>query len=101
MTEWWHYLVAVLSPVFLVNGIPHFVSGTMGRSFPTPFVGGPPALDTPQRNVLWGGINWLLGGVLLWLLRDSLDEPLILAELFAFGWVFALFLASTFSSLPR
>ena len=36
----------------------------MGRTFPTIFVGGPPKLDTPRRNVARGGINWLL--------RDSL-----------------------------
>ena len=101
MTEWWHYLVAVFAPLFLVNGIPHFVSGTMGRTFPTPFVGGPPNLDTPQRNVLWGGINWLVGGLLLWLLRDSLGNPILVAELLALGWAFAFFLARTFSALPR
>lgn len=101
MTEWWHYLVAVFAPLFLVNGIPHFVSGTMGRTFPTPFVGGPPRLDTPQRNVACGGMNWLLGGVLLWLLRDSLNNPIIVAELVILGWVFAFVLARTFSGLPR
>ena len=101
MTEWWHYLVAVFAPLFLVNGIPQFVSGTMGRTFPTPFVGGPPRLDTPRRNVAWGGMNWLLGGVLLWLLRDSLNNPIIVAELVILGWVFAFVLARTFSGLPR
>lgn len=97
----WHYLVALFAPLVLVNGVPHFVSGTMGRSFPTPFVGGPPNLDTPQRNVLWGGINWLVGGMLLWVLRDSLSDPIIVAELLALGWAFAFFLARIFSGLPR
>jgi len=101
MAPWWHYLLALLAPLFLVNGIPHFVSGTMGRTFPTPFVGGPPNLDTPQRNVLWGGINWLIGGVLLWLISASLGDVIIIAELIILGWAFAFFLARTFSKLPR
>ena len=101
MAPWWHYLAAAFAAVFLVNGIPHFVSGTMGRTFPTPFVGGPPRLDTPQRNVLWGGMNWLVSGILLWLLRGSLGQPIIVAELAITGWAFAIFLARTFSGLPR
>jgi len=91
----------VFAPLCLVNGIPHFVSGIMGRIFPTPFVGGPPNLDTPQRNIVWGGINLLLGGILFWLLRDSLGNPVIVAELVILGWAFAFLLARTFSSLPR
>ena len=81
MTPWWHYLIALFCALFLVNCVPHLVSGVMGRKFPTPFTGGPPRLDTASRNVLWGGINLIIGGVLLWLVRDSLGNPLIIAEL--------------------
>ena len=101
MLPWWHYLVGLFAPLFLVNMIPHTIAGLQGRRFPTPFVGGPPNLDTPQRNVLWGGINWLIGGALLWLLRDSLSSLVIVAELVILGWAFAFFLARTFSDLPR
>jgi uncharacterized membrane protein len=99
VTAWWHYLVAGLAAVFLVNGVPHFVAGTMGQAFPTLFVGGPPNLDTPTGNVLWGGLNLFLGGILLWLVRDSLANPIVLLELALIGWAVAFFLARTFSGL--
>lgn len=43
---------------FLANAVPHFVSGVMGRPFPSPF-GKPPGrgLSSPTVNVLWGFAN--------------------------------------------
>ncbi len=51
---------------FLVNGIPHLVSGLQGGQFPTPFakprgVGN----STARTNVLWGGFNAVVGCLLL------------------------------------
>jgi len=90
---WWYYLVAVPAALFLVNGIPHFTKGVAGRSFPTPFVGGPPRLDTPVNNVLWGGANLVVGGVLLWVIAPGLGDWLLVAELVAVGLAAAVGLA--------
>ena len=60
-----HDILAVLSGVFLVNAMPHFVSGVMGRWFQSPFAKPPGrGLSSPTVNVLWGFAN-LVVGVLL------------------------------------
>jgi hypothetical protein len=51
---------------FLVNAIPHFVSGVMGRAFQSPFatprgVG----LSSATLNVWWGAANLVVGYLLL------------------------------------
>ena len=99
MTPWWHYVVALFAPLFLINGIPHTVSGLTGRRFPTPFVGGPPNLDTPPRNILWGGGNLVLGGVLLWLVSPSLSNLVIVIEMVIVAWGTAYLLARLFATL--
>jgi len=51
---------------FLCNGIPHFVSGVMGRPFQSPFA--KPrgeGLSSSVVNVLWGVFNLAVGYVLL------------------------------------
>jgi|TARA_A100001391_G_scaffold176127_1_gene139131 hypothetical protein len=55
------YLAYLFAGAFLCNAIPHFVSGTQGRPFQTPFakprgVGLSPA----WLNIVWGGINLVL-----------------------------------------
>jgi hypothetical protein len=45
----------------MANGIPHFVNGVCGRSFPMPFEGATSAkLRSPQVNVVWGWINFVI-----------------------------------------
>ena len=60
------YVVLFLAGAFLVNAIPHLVSGLRGETFPTPFATprgrGP---SSPFVNVLWGGLNAIVGSVLL------------------------------------
>jgi hypothetical protein len=85
MTIWWYYLVAILAAALLVNGIPHFVQGVSGKSFPTPFAGGPGTLDSAPRNVLWGAANLIAGGLLLWIMRAGLSDPVLVVELLAVG----------------
>lgn len=101
MVEWWFYLVAVFAGPLMVNGVPHFVNGVSGRKFPSPFSGGPGTEDSPVRNVLWGAGNWLVGGLLLWLIRDGLGNPLILAELIVLGLGLAVLLAMAFGDPQR
>jgi hypothetical protein len=85
MTAWWFYLVAVPAAALLVNGVPHFVEGVAGRRFPTPFSGGPGTEDSALRNVLWGAANFIVGGFLLWLIRDGLGNPALVVELLVVG----------------
>ena len=100
MLPWWHYVVGLFTPLFLVNAIPHTIAGLQGRRFPTPFVGGPPNLDSPQRNILWGFMNFVVGSVLLWLLRNSLGDLPLLIEMLAIAWFAAWGLSRVFSRLP-
>ncbi|MEX0286578.1 MAG: hypothetical protein AB3N23_18375 [Paracoccaceae bacterium] len=60
--KWYHYLAAVGAGFCLGNAVPHFVAGSMGQMFPSPFA--TPAgvgLSTPLVNVLWGLVNIALG----------------------------------------
>lgn len=98
---WWHYLVAVPAALFLVNGIPHFTQGLAGKPFPSPFVGGPPRLDSPRNNVIWGAGNLIVGGLLLWLIRDGLGEFWLVLELLVFGTGFAALIATFFGNPER
>jgi hypothetical protein len=51
---------------FLCNCIPHFVSGLLGRSFPTPFAKPRGVGDSsPVVNFLWGFLNLVIGLSLL------------------------------------
>ena len=63
---WAHYVAYFFGAVFLVNAIPHFVSGVMGRPFQTPFakpsgVG----LSTSTVNIAWGFFNLVVAYLLI------------------------------------
>jgi hypothetical protein len=63
---WWVYLVHVLGGAFLANGVPHFVQGASGNTFPSPFASPPGVGDSSAFvNVLWGAANFISGFVLL------------------------------------
>ena len=63
---WTHLVSYFFGGVFLANGIPHLVSGQMGRPFQSPFAKPPgEGLSSSRVNVLWGSGNlaaayWLL-----------------------------------------
>ena len=63
----WLYLVSYLfGGAFLSNAIPHFVSGSMGRAFQSPFA--KPrgeGLSSSTVNVLWGVLNLAIAYVLI------------------------------------
>lgn len=64
--KWYHYIAAFFAGAFLCNAIPHFVSGVTGHPFPSPFATPPgEGLSSPIMNVLWGGINLIIGYALL------------------------------------
>jgi hypothetical protein len=70
---WREYLALFFGGLFLVNAVPHFVSGVMGRRFPSPF-SSPPGKgeSSPLVNVLWGAFNLVVGYWLVFRLGDFL-----------------------------
>lgn len=60
--SWLQLLSFFFGGVFFANAVPHFVSGTMGRPFQTPFA--KPAgrgLSSSTVNVCWGICNAFVG----------------------------------------
>jgi len=65
--RWYHYLSYFFGGVFLINAIPHFVSGVMGHPFQTPFASPPgEGLSSALVNVLWGTLNFAIGYLLVY-----------------------------------
>src|SRR5580658_3027831 len=63
---WLAYVAYFFGGAFLTNGIPHFVSGLMGRPFQSPFATPPGrGLSSSTVNVLWGFFNLAVAYVLL------------------------------------
>jgi hypothetical protein len=63
---WYHYVSYFFGGAFLANAVPHFVSGTMGRPFQSPFAKPPgEGLSSSTVNVVWGAFNLAIGYVLL------------------------------------
>ena len=98
---WWHLLLGLLIGALLVNGIPHFVQGVSGKQFPTPFSGGSGTLDGAVRNVAWGGLNFLIAGLLLWACAASVALPLFWIVVAIAGFAMALGSAYMFSQPPK
>lgn len=101
MAVWWFYLVAIPTALLLSNGTPHFVQGMSGNRFPSPFSGGPGTGDEPWRNVLWGAGNLVVGGVLLWVIRDGLSDVWLIVELLVIGIAYATVLGHAFGHPER
>jgi hypothetical protein len=60
--RWYFFVSYFFGGAFLVNAIPHFVQGVLGRSFPTPFASPPgKGQSSPVVNVLWGTANAVVG----------------------------------------
>jgi len=76
---WLTYVSYFFGGAFLSNAIPHFVSGTMGRAFQSPFAHPPgKGLSSALVNVVWGAFNIVIGYVLVlhigtFDLRDTWD----------------------------
>jgi hypothetical protein len=64
--NWLHEISYLLGGAFLANAVPHFVSGMMGRPFPSPFAKPPgQGLSSATGNVLWGFANFVIAYLLL------------------------------------
>ncbi len=65
--RWNHYLSYFFGGAFLVNAIPHFVSGVTGHPFQSPFATPPgQGLSSAQVNVLWGAFNFIIWYLLVY-----------------------------------
>jgi hypothetical protein len=63
---WLRDIYCLLGGFFLANGIPHFVAGTMGRPFQSPFARPPGRGHSSSTvNVLWGFANFVFAYLLL------------------------------------
>jgi hypothetical protein len=64
--NWLHDLSYLFGGAFLANGVPHFVSGVMGRPFQSPFAKPPgQGLSSSTVNVLWGSANFVIAYLLI------------------------------------
>jgi hypothetical protein len=66
MVNWLHDLSYFFGGAFLANAIPHFVSGTMGRPFQSPFAHPPgQGLSSSTVNVIWSFVNFIAAYLLI------------------------------------
>jgi hypothetical protein len=64
--NWLHIVSWFFGGLFLANGVPHFVSGILGKPFQTPFAKPPgKGLSSSTVNVLWGYANLVIAWLLL------------------------------------
>jgi hypothetical protein len=81
---WFHFVGYFFAGVFFANFVPHFVSGVLGRTFPTPFASPPfRGLSSSRVNVLYGLCNLAVAYTLL--LRVGDFEPRSALHAGAFG----------------
>lgn len=96
--DWYVYLAYFFAGVFLVNGVPHFVSGVCGNRFQSPFAS-PPGVgeSSPLINVFWGLANFAAGYALIFGVGDFVFGLTRSALMVGVGaLVFAPFLARHF-----
>jgi hypothetical protein len=81
----WHWLASYFfGGVFAGNAIPHFVAGTMGRPFQSPFAKPPgKGLSSSMVNVGWGFFNAVVGYLLVVQVGDF--NPRATSHVLAFG----------------
>ena len=64
--NWLHDVSYLFGGAFLANAIPHFVSGTMGQPFQSPFAKpSGEGLSSSTVNVLWGFANFVIAYFLI------------------------------------
>jgi len=69
--SWLYEVSYFFAGAFLSNGIPHFVSGVMGRPFQTPFAKpSGQGLSSSTINVVWGFFNFAVGYALIYKVGD-------------------------------
>lgn len=100
---WLHLFAYFLAGAFFANFVPHFVSGVLGRSFPTPF-GSPPfrGLSSSRVNILYGLGNLALTYTLLVRVGDFDARRPLHASAFGLGMAaMSLLIAGSLARLER
>ena len=81
---WFVLLSYFFGGAFLANAIPHFVSGTMGKPFQSPFAKPPgQGFSSSTVNVLWGFFNIVVGYLLTFRVGDF--DVRNMGDIVAFG----------------
>jgi hypothetical protein len=84
--NWLHLVAYFFGGLFLVNAVPHFVNGIVGKSFQTPFAKPPgTGLSSSTVNVLWGFANFVLAYALVLLVGQFDPRSIACAAPFAAG----------------
>ncbi|MEP7211026.1 MAG: hypothetical protein ABI740_09340 [Alphaproteobacteria bacterium] len=96
--NWLDDLAYFFGGVFLANAIPHFVAGTMGRPFQSPFAKPPgQGLSSSTVNVAWGGLNFAIAyGLLVWVGAFDWKAPDYIGAAALGGLAISLMLARRF-----
>ncbi len=81
----WLWLVSYFfGGAFAANAIPHFVAGTMGRAFQSPFAKPPgQGFSSATVNVVWGFFNAVVGYLLV--AHVGAFDPRATSHILAFG----------------
>jgi hypothetical protein len=75
--QWYHYFSGFWAGMFLANFVPHFIKGTVGDPFPTPFAkSSGKGLSSPLVNVLWAQFNLVISYLLFRLGKVTIDDNL-------------------------
>lgn len=83
---WLHVAAYFFAGAFSANFVPHFVSGVLGRTFPTPFASPPFRGQSSSRvNVLYGLCNLAVAYALLSRVGDFDPRAALHAGAFALG----------------
>jgi hypothetical protein len=83
---WFHFPAHFFGGAFFANFVPHFVSGVLGRTFPTPFASPPfRGLSSSRVNVLYALCNLAVAYALLFRLGDFDPRSALHAGVFGLG----------------
>lgn len=98
---WFHFPAYFFGGVFFANFVPHFVSGVLGRTFPTPFASPPFRGQSSSRvNVLYGLCNLAFAYALLSRVGDFEPRSALHAGAFGLGLsVWSLMIARSLARL--
>src|SRR6185503_3270085 len=83
---WIHFPAYFFAGAFFANFVPHFVSGVLGRTFPTPFASPPfRGPSSPRVNVLYALCNLTVVYALLSRVGDFEPRSALHAGAFGLG----------------
>ena len=101
--KWFHYLMCFIGAVFVANFFPHFLHGTSGVEFPTPFANPPPPIGRSSAflNTWWALINLAVGYVLLRFGRFSVTHWRTFIVAFCAFALMSVAMAKIYSAIPH